>query len=180
MRMRLNWYSEQMWSRLALVIIVGLMAVALFAGCRSSFHTMKQEVSRHETDSSTSGTKQNVLAWDSIVKRDCTYVKDSVSTRKEGDTIFVDRWHWEYIYDFFHLEKMNLETNQQQDFRFIARADTIKIPYQVERKLTKWEEFELKYAAWAMGATCVLLVLFGFVIYRRIKNARYTYINQQR
>ena len=75
---------------------------------------------------------------------------------------------------------MNLETNQHQDFRFIARADTIKVPYPVELKLTKWEEFELKYAAWAMGATCVLLVLFGFVIYRRIKNARYTYINQQR
>jgi hypothetical protein len=29
MRMRLNWYSEQIWSRLALAIIVGLVAVAL-------------------------------------------------------------------------------------------------------------------------------------------------------
>lgn len=60
MRMRLNWYSEQIWSRLALAIIVGLVAVALFAGCRSSFHTMKQEVSRHETDSSTRPTKVHI------------------------------------------------------------------------------------------------------------------------
>ena len=49
MRMRLNLYSEQIWSRLALAIIVGLVAVSLFAGCRSSFHPMKQEVSRHES-----------------------------------------------------------------------------------------------------------------------------------
>lgn len=177
--MKVKWYDNDFWQ--VALYVIGILLVAFFlSGCKSSFHTMKPEVSLLETDSSTSETKQNVLAWDSIVKRDSTYVKDSVATRKVGDTIFVDRWHWEYIYDFFHLEKMNLETNQQQDFRFIARADTIKVPYPVERKLTKWEEFELKYAAWAMGATCVLLVLFVFVIYRRFKNARYTYINQQR
>lgn len=178
--MRIRWYDEQLWSRLALAVIVGLLAVFLFAGCKSSFHTMKQSVSHYETDSSMAETKQNVIRWDSIIKRDSIYVRDSVATRQVGDTIFTDRWHWEYIYDFFQLEKMNLENHQQQDFRFIARTDTIRVPYPVERKLTKWEEFELKYAAWAMGATCVLLVLLGLYIYRRIKNARYTNINQQR
>lgn len=178
--MRIRWYDEQLWSRLALAVIVGLLAVFLFAGCKSSFHATKQSVSHHETDSFRAETKQNVLRWDSIIKRDSIYVKDSVATRQVGDTIFTDRWHWEYIYDFFQLEKMNLENHKQQDFRFIARTDTIRVPYPVERKLTKWEEFELEYAAWAMGATCVLLVLLGLNIYRRFKNARYTNINQQR
>ena len=178
--MRIRWYDEQLWSRLALAVIVGLLAVFLFAGCRSSFHAAKQSVSHHETDSFRAETKQNVLRWDSVIKRDSIYVRDSVATRQVGDTIFTDRWHWEYIYDFFQLEKMNLENHQQQEYGFIARADTIRVPYPVERKLTKWEEFELEYAALAMGATCVLLVILGYELYKKIKNGRLNYYNQEK
>lgn len=178
--MRIRWYDEQLWSRLALAVIVGLLAVFLFAGCKSSFHAVKQSVSSYETDSFRAETKQNVLRWDSVIKRDSIYVRDSVATRQVGDTIFIDRWHWEYIYDFFQLEKMNLENHQQQEYVFIARTDTIRVPYPVERKLTKWEEFELEYAAWAMGATCVLLVILGYELYKKIKNGRLNYYNQEK
>lgn len=178
--MRIRWYDEQLWSRLALAVIVGLLAVFLFAGCRSSFHAVKQSVSSYETDSFTSETKQNVLRWDSIVKRDSTYVRDSVATRKEGNTIFVERWHWEYIYDFFHLEKMNLENKQDKDFRFIARSDTIRVPYPVEKQLSKWEQFQLKYASWSFGVLCVLLVVLGYKLYKKIKNGRFHIDNQEK
>lgn len=174
-----KWYDTDLWQ--LLIYVLGMLLIAFFlSGCKSSFHTMKPEVSHYETDSFTSETKQNVLRWDSIVKRDSTYVKDSVAIRKEGDTIFVERWHWEYIYDFFHLEKMNLENKQDMDFRFIARSDTIRVPYPVEKQLSKWEQFQLKYANWSFGALCVLLVVLGYKLYKKIKNGRFNYINQEK
>lgn len=105
---------------------------------------------------------------------------DSVATRKEGDTIFVERWHWEYIYDFFKLEKMNLENKQDMDFRFIARSDTIRVPYPVEKQLSKWEQFQLKYAVWSFGALCMLLIVLGYKLYKKIKNGKFHINNHEK
>lgn len=177
--MKVKWYDTDFW-QVALYVIGILLVAFLLSGCKSSFHTMKPEVSSAETDSFTSETKQNVLRWDSIIKRDSTYVRDSVATRKEGDTIFVERWHWEYIYDFFKLKNMNLENKQDMDFRFIARSDTIRVPYPVEKQLSKWEQFQLKYAVWSFGALCMLLIVLGYKLYKKIKNGKFHIDNHEK
>ena len=86
--MKVKWYYTYFW-QVALYVIGILLVAFLLSGCKTSSHTKKPEVSNYETDSFTSETKHNVLMWDSIIKRDSTYVRDSVATRKEGDSIFV-------------------------------------------------------------------------------------------
>lgn len=159
-----------MWSRIVLLVIVGLLAVSVFSGCRSSCLSRTVTVSRHDSKTFKHDSVRDILKWDSIVKRDSSYVRDSVSTRQVGDTTYIERWHWEYFYDFFHLEKMNLENKSVGDFSFIARSDTIRVPYPVEKELSKWERFQLKYAIWSMGALCMLLVVLGVMVYRKIRN----------
>lgn len=175
----MRWYDERFWSRLVLLAIVGLLAVSVFSGCRSNCLGRTASLSRHDSETFRRDSVREVLRWDSIVKRDSFYVRDSVATRQVGDTTYIERWHWEYIYDFFHLEKVNLEKKSVGDFSYIARSDTIRVPYPVEKELSKWEKFQLKWAVWSMGMACGLLVVLGIIIYRRIKNAKNQSRNKQ-
>lgn len=175
----MRWYDERFWCRLVLLVIVGLLAVSLFSGCRSNCLDRKASLSRHDSETFRRDSVREMLRWDSIVKRDSFYVRDSVTTRQVGDTTYIERWHWEYIYDFFHLEKVNLEKKSVGDFSYIARSDTIRVPYPVEKELSKWEQFQLKYAIWSMGALCMVLVWLGYKLYKWIKNAKINYHNKQ-
>ena len=75
---------------------------------------------------------------------------------------------------------MNLENKQDMDFRFIARSDTIRVPYPVEKQLSKWEQFQLKYAVWSFGALCMMLIVLGYKLYKKIKNGRLSNYNQEK
>lgn len=168
-------YNEELWK----LTLGALVAVVIFSllGCRSSSIGMKPSVSRFETDSSMAETDRETLRWDSIVKRDSVYVRDSVAIRQVGDTVYTDRWHWEYIYDFFHLERLGLDKDKKSDFRFIARSDTVRVPYPVEKELSKWEQFQLKYAIWSMGALCMVLFYLCYKLYKWIKNGGFNHNN---
>lgn len=152
-----KWYDTDFWQ--LLIYVLGMLLIAfLLSGCKTKYVPMEKVICR------------DVVKHDTLHTSDSVFVRDSIFLRQKGDTCFLDRWHEKTIYKNVYKVKVD---------SFLKR-DSIPVPYPVERKLTRWEEFELKYAAWAMGATCVLLVLLGLYIYRRIKNARYTNINQQR
>lgn len=152
-----KWYDTDFWQ--LLIYVLGMLLIAfLLPGCKTKYVPMEKVICRY------------VVKHDTLHTSDSVFVRDSVYLRQKGDTCFLDRWHEKTIYK--NVYKVKVDSFLKRDF--------IPVPYPVERKLTKWEEFELKYAAWAMGATCVLLVLLGLYIYRRFKNARYTNINQQR
>lgn len=154
----MRWYDERLWGRLVLAVIAGLMAMFCLVGCKTTKYVPMEKVVCRES-----------VRHDTLHKRDSIYVHDSVSTSQKGDTIFRDRWHRETILK----EVLKSKTDS-----FIKR-DSITVPYPVEKELSKWERFQLKYALWSMGATCALLVVLGIIIYRRIKNARNQTGNKQ-
>lgn len=155
------------------------LLLILFFGCKSGSAGLKESTSHNRTDSTTSSYRNERTHIDSILKRDSIYIKDSVFIRQVGDTVYVDRWHGEYLYNFFTQRNIDLQNKDSGNFQYISVCDTIRIPYPVEKELSKWEKFQLKYAKWSMGALCMILVWLGYKLYRRIKNGGYNNTNRQ-
>lgn len=80
------------------------------------------------------------------LQRDSVFVADSVYVREKGDTVqivrtrYVDRWR-------VHTDTLRAVSN-----------DTIRVPYPVERELTKWQRFKLDIGGIAIGVVAAALL----------------------
>lgn len=135
-----------------------VVAVSLLSGCRTTKYVPMEKV-----------VYRDLVKHDTLHRYDSIYVRDSVSSDRRGDTVFVDRWH----------KKVELRNAYRTKIDSFVSRDSIPIPYPVEKELSKWERFQLKYAIWSMGITCALLVVLGFVLFRRIRDARNQTRNKQ-
>lgn len=88
---------------------------------------------------------------------DSVHITDSVYVAVKGDTTLVykyrDRWKLKLVHDT----------------AYVNRTDSIRIPYPVEKKLSKWEQFKIDYCGYLM---MVILAAFGYIIFRIIRRAR--------
>lgn len=89
------------------------------------------------------------------LQRDSVYVADSVYVRENGDTVlmmrirYVDRWR------------------ERTDTLRMISNDTIRVPYPVERELTRWQRFKLDIGGIAVGvATVALLAIVVWLVLR--------------
>lgn len=91
---------------------------------------------------------------DSIVRYDSVYVRD------KGDTLYVERW--KYLY----RDKVRVDTLVS------VRVDTLAVPYPVEKKLTRWEQFRLDVGGYALFAVVVvILIVVGYMVYKLKKGS---------
>ena len=143
--------SDRNLSRLAFLVAISLMTISILSGCKTTKYVPVDKV-----------TYRDIIKHDTLHRHDSIYVHDSITTTLKGDTVFRDRWHRETILKETYKTKIDSFT----------KVDSIPIPYPIEKELTKWQQFQLKYAVWSMGAMCALLVVLGVIIYRRIKNGK--------
>lgn len=149
--------------------VCALFLISL-SGCRSSSAGLSPGLVHTETDSTAAWSVRERTTLDSAVTRDSVHIKDSVSVRIAGDTVFTDRWHREYVYRLSSAQREDLRHGEDGSLRYVSVRDTVRMPLPVERELTKWEKFKLGYAAWSMGALAAVLAWFGYRLYKRIKN----------
>jgi hypothetical protein len=90
------------------------------------------------------------------VERDSVFVRDSVTIREKGDTVYRDRWRVEY------------RERVLRDTAYIERNDTITNVVEVERALSWWESVKMETG----GVTLLVLgvVAAWRVLKLRIKN----------
>lgn len=155
--MNKKWYDTYFW-QVALYVIGILLVAFLLSGCKTKYVPMEKIEYR------------NVVKHDTLHTSDSVFVRDSVFLRQRGDTCFLDRWHEKTIYKNVYMVKVD---------SFLKR-DSIPVPYPVEKQLSKWERFQLKYAVWSFGALCMLLIVLGYKLYKKIKNGRYRINNQEK
>lgn len=94
-----------------------------------------------------------VQRWDSI------YFRDSVYVAAKGDTVYLTKTHWrERFRNVYHVK---VDT--------VMQRDSVRVPYPVEKPLTKWQLWKMDMGGWAMGAAAVLAIL---VILKVTKIAR--------
>ena len=120
--------------------------ISLLSGCKSVQFVPVETV---KTDSVYIDRYQH----DSIYQRDSIFVNRWTA----GDTVYQDKVVWKYVY----RDKVKYDTVA------ILRSDTVRVPYPVERRLTKWEQVRLNVGGWVIALVVItILVVVGWAIYK--------------
>lgn len=126
--------------------IMSCILISLLSGCRSVQYVPVETV---RTDSVYIDRYQH----DSIYQRDSVFVNRWTA----GDTVYQDKVVWKYVY----RDKVKYDTVA------ILRSDTVRVPYPVERRLTKWEQVRLNVGGWVIALVVItILVVVGWAIYK--------------
>lgn len=129
-----------------LLVIISFILLSSLAGCKSVQYVPVEAV---RTDS----VYVDHYLRDSIYQRDSVYV----NRWTDGDTVYQDKIVYKYVY----RDKVKYDTVAA------LRSDTVRVPYPVERKLTRWEQFRLDVGGWAIGIVIiVILIVVGCMIYK--------------
>ena len=125
-----------------LVVLVVLLA-SLFTGCQSP-----RIIERIRTDT----------VFTSVRQRDSIFIErvlhDSMSYRRAGDTVFIDRWH--------DVKVTEYRDRTVHDTFYCSITDTIPVPVPVPvpRELTRWQQARIQLANFVIVALFVALAVW--------------------
>ena len=74
---------------------------------------------------------------------------DSVTLWKRGDTVYKEKY--QIVYKDRWYDRHHTDT--------VIRRDSIRVPYPVERSLTRWERWRMKLGGYAGIAILIVIVL---------------------
>lgn len=126
--------------------IIVFILISILTGCKSTKYIPIETV---RTDS----------VYIDRFQRDSIYQRDSIFVNRwtAGDTVYQDKVVWKYVY----RDKVKYDTVS------VLRSDSVRVPYPVERRLTKWEQVRLNVGGWAIALVVItILVVVGWAIYK--------------
>lgn len=139
---------KMLWPYIATVFfwLIFLLVVFCLGSCRTKYVSVPEYHTEYITKT------------DSFTQRDSIFVKDSIYMWMQGDTIYKekfsviykDRWRDRYICDT------------------IIKTDSVRVPYPVEKQLTKWQQIKLDIGEWVMVALALALIALVVIIVRKI------------
>ncbi len=89
---------------------------------------------------------------------DTVLVHDSIHVYQKGDT--VTEFRLKYVYRY----------RDRVDTLYLSRADSIQVPYPVEKELTWWQQVKVSYGGWAIFLVfAFILIVFGRLVYKMKK-----------
>ena len=86
---------------------------------------------------------------DTVQRLDSVYFRDSVFIAAKGDTVYLTKTHWRER--FRSVYRVKADT--------VMQRDSVRVPYPVEKPLTKWQRWKMDLGGWAMGVAAVLVIL---------------------
>lgn len=96
--------------------------------------------------------KMEYRTRDSIL-HDSIYHRDSVYVAVKGDTVY--EYKYKYLYKYQYINKTDT----------LIKTDSIPIPYQVEKQLSKWQKFKLDFG----GVAMLIAIMIVIVILKNFK-----------
>lgn len=159
------------WFMLAALLF---MVVAGLCGCKSVKYVPVETVRTEYREADTTAICNRLLKFfdsrkekesksDSLVDR----TKETVVVNTEGDT--VRHYKTKYVYVSTNREKaLDVENKMLRDSVSVlntrlesAKADSIPVPYPVEKQLTKWQQTKMDFGGIAFGGMVVGVVLIA-------------------
>lgn len=119
-------------------IIILLILAACFTSCRTQYIPVESVRTEYKTRDS--------------IRIDSIYQRDSIYTLVKGDTVY--QYRYKYLYRY-------LITNRTDT---ILKSDSIRVPYPVEKQLTRWQILRMELGGWVFG----IIILFTLIIIARI------------
>ena len=132
------------WLGTALLIIMALTALYVLVGCRTKYVAVPEY------------HKEYINRTDTFLRSDTLFRLDSVVIRQQGDTTVIEKIRWQNR--FVNVYKVKTDT--------IIKTDSVRVPYPVEKNLSKWQQFRLDFGGWAMGVLALGIVFFFIRFFR--------------
>ena len=126
------------WLGTALLIIMALTALYVLVGCRTKYVTVPEY------------HKEYINRTDTFLRSDTLFRLDSVVIRQQGDTTVIERIRWQNR--FVNVYKVKTDT--------LAKVDSVRVPYPVEKKLSKWQQVRMDFGGWAIGVLAIVVIIF--------------------
>ena len=95
--------------------------------------------------------KEYINRTDTFLRSDTLFRLDSVVIRQQGDTTVIEKIRWQNR--FVNVYKIKTDT--------IMKSDSIRVPYPVEKKLSKWQQLRMDFGGWAMLVLGMLVAGIG-------------------
>lgn len=127
-----RWKLTGIWLLIAMVLLV------MLTGCKTKYVSVPE----YHT--------QYVVRTDSVEKWDSIYLHDSTYIYKVGDTVSVYVYRDKYKYKY--LDRIHIDT--------LIKTDSIRVPYPVEKRLTKWERVKMETGGISLVIICVIIIYF--------------------
>lgn len=89
------------------------------------------------------------------LQRDSIYMLDSVYVKEKGDTVLIEK------YKYLYRDKL------VRDTLYMAKTDSIQVPYPVEKELTLWQKICINVGDWAIVMVIItILVAVGWIVHK--------------
>lgn len=124
----------------SLVGMVLLLLLAMLASCKTTRYVSVPEYH-----------KEYINRTDTFLRSDTLYKLDSVVVRQQGDTTVIEKIRWQNR--FVNVYKVKTDT--------IIKTDSVRVPYPVEKKLSKWQQLRMDFGGWAMLVLGLLVAGIG-------------------
>ena len=86
---------------------------------------------------------------DTVQRWDSVYFRDSVYIATKGDTVYLTKTHWrERFRNIYHVKADT-----------VMQRDSVRVPYPVEKPLTKWQRQKMDLGGWAMGMAAGMIIV---------------------
>lgn len=99
-----------------------------------------------------------------VTEHDSIFVEvvksDSVIITKQGDTVYVDRWH------------IQLKDRWRDRWRDSIRTDSVQVPYPVEKQLSRFQQFCLDWGKLTLGGSVLAVLLVVLWLIRWVRHRR--------
>lgn len=135
----------------------------MLLSCNSSKGTAAQSVSTDSMASVRADSTSHIATTDARASHrsvDTIIIRDSVSHVERGDTVYVSRYKYVYRYvqrqDTIAQHSALAEYKQSTDTLTAAKTEYVRIPVEVEKKLTAWQKTRM-----AMGDVLIIALLIG-------------------
>lgn len=128
--------------RILAVVYLIIWAFVALAGCSRVQYVPVPSV-RHDT------------AYINRVERDSVFRYDSIYVRDKGDTVYLEKYKYLFVDKLVH------------DTLYINQNDSVRVPYPVEKQLTRWEQFRLDVGGYAIVCVVIIiLIVVGWLVYK--------------
>lgn len=92
---------------------------------------------------------------DTLTKHDSIYQKEFVDRFVKGDTVFLTKIKVDYRYKNIYKTL----------YRDSIKTDSVRVPYPVEKKLSRWQGLKMEVGGWAIGGlSAVVIALIAYIV----------------
>lgn len=120
--------------RLIYILAILLMSGVWLSSCRTQYVPVETVRTEYKTRDS--------IRFDSI------YQRDSVYMLVNGDTVYL--YKYKYLYRYLTINKTDT----------VIKVDSIQVPYQVEKQLSRWQSLKMELDGWAFG----IIIVFALIV----------------